>query len=205
MSKRQQIKPASFRDVVDDLFQNQKFHTNENVQYKQTFSQVSLTDIQKTQIVYPSGFIPLNIFIIYQTDKYADHSFVSSELSMVSFIRKNSDDGYTYGYYFDISGQDRYRSDVLRDSPRPVTLSDNAQLVPSEYLEVYNNINDRVVILSLSTNSANLYATLQYSNGGRYIYQQLKTNGLNIFDGDDAIITGLSRNLRNCDVKIKLG
>jgi len=199
MSKRQQIKPASFRDIVKDLFQNQKFHTNDNVQYKQAFSQVSLTDAQKAQIVYPEGYTPINFFIIYQTDKYADHTFVSTELDMVSFVRKS--DGYIYGYYFDIFDQDRYRTAVLIDSVRPVALSDNARIVPSQYLEVYNDINDSTIILSLSTDSSNTYATLQYSHEGRYIYQQLRPNGLNIFNGDDALITGLSKNLRNCDIK----
>ena len=216
MSKRQQIKPASFHNIVKDLFQNEKFHTNDNVQYKQTFSQVSLTDAQKAQIVYPDGYTPLNFFIIYQTDKYADHTFVSNELDMVSFVRKGSSDsrssnastgpiqgfgdGYIYGYYFDILDQDRYRTAVLKDSSRPVTLSDNARIVPSQYLEVYNDINGSTIILSLSTDSTNLYATLQYSREGRYIYQQLRPSGLIIFNGDDALLTGLSKNLRNCDI-----
>lgn len=199
MSKRQQIKPASFSDIVKDLFQNQKFHTNDNVQYKQAFSQLSLTDAQKAQIVYPEGYTPINFFIIYQTDKYADHTFVSTELNMVSFVRKS--DGYIYGYYFDILAQDRYRTAVLIDSVRPVTLSDNARIVPTQYLEVYNDINGSTIILSLSTDSTNLYATLQYSHEGRYIYQQLRPTGLTIFNGDDAFITGLSKNLRKCDIK----
>ena len=193
MTKRQQIKPASFRDIVTDLFQNQKFSTKDNVQ-------VSLTNAQKEQIIYPEGYNPLNFFIIYQSDKYADHTFVSTELDMVSFIRK--EDGYIYGYYFNILAQERYRTDILKRSVDPVTLSDNARIVPSQYLEVYNNINGSTIILSLSTNSSNLYATLQYSHEGRYIYQQLKHDGLNIFNGDDALITGLSRNLRNCNIKL---
>ncbi len=47
----------------------------------------------------------------------------------------------------------------------------------------------------------NIYTTLQYSHEGSYIYRQLRPNGLTIFNGDDAFITGLSKNLRKCDIK----
>jgi hypothetical protein len=202
MSKRQQIKPAVFTNVITDLFENQKFHTNDNVQYKQVFSQVSLSDAQKAQIVYPQGFVPLNFFIIYQTDKYADHTFVSTQLDMVSFVRKSSNDGYIYGYYFNILAQDRYKTDYLKDSSRAVTLSDTARIITSQYLEVYNNINGSTVILSTSFNPNNIYATIQYSRDRRYIYQQLLPSGLSIFNGDDPILTGLSKNLRECNVRV---
>ena len=196
MSERQQIKPAALQAIIDNLFQNQKYHTRDNVQYKQTFSRLSLTDSQKEKIVYPSGYTPLDFFVIYQTDKYADRTFVSSELSMVSFM-KRANDGYIYGHYFAVSNQGRYRTEVLKHSTGPVTLSENASLVPSQYIEVYNDINGSTVILSLSTVSDNQYATLQYSNKGRYVYQQLRTGGLEIFNGDDALLTGLSKNLKN--------
>jgi len=199
MSKRQQIKPASFRNIVDDLFENQKFHTNDNVQYKQTFSQVVLNDAQKAQIVYPIGYTPLNFFIIYQTDKYADHTFVSYQLDMVSFVRKS--DGYIYGYYFNVNDQDRFRTNILKDSPKPITLSDTARIIPSQYLEVYNKINNSTVILSTSFNPDNIYATIQYSYDSRYVYQQLLPSGLSIFNGDDPVLTGLSKNLRDCNIK----
>lgn len=204
MSRRQQIKPASLHNIVNNLFENQKFHTNDNVQYKQTFSQVLLTEVQKAQIIYPTGFIPINFFIIYQTDKYADHTFVSSQLDMISFVRKNNnpkgknpEDYYIYGYYFNILDQERYRTDVLRNSPNPVTLSETARIISSQYLEVYNDINGNTIILSMSTDTNNLYATIQYSQDCRYVYQQLLPTGLSIFNGDDPILTGLSRNLKH--------
>ena len=221
--------PASFRHIIKDLFQNEKYHTFDNVKYVQTFSKVSLTDEQKAQLVYPEGIFPLNFFDFYQTDKYVDCNFTETILQIVSFAKKtisitdikdikdNEDikdiedikcikkkkeltDGYIYGYYFNVFVQERFDTCYLKESCIPITLQTNIILSDNQYVEVYNDIRGLTLILSLSYNFENVYSTIQYSQHHTYIFQLLKYNGLQTINGPDAILTGLSENLKKCHI-----
>lgn len=193
MSKARNIKPAKLDEIVNALFKNQKFFS-EGFFYKQTFSRIIFNVNQLPLLIYPGGFFPLNYYIIYQTDKYQNKNIISSQLQLVSFLSKN--DGYIYGYYFDITGQPRYNPECLKNASCPLMIPPTAVFTPSNYLESYNKINGEIFILSLGSSPDNIYATIQFSECKRYTYQQLGPTGLAYLNDPDPIIGELSCNLK---------
>jgi len=186
--------PASFSRIIEDLFQNESFRTSHDIQYKQTFSRVYLTPDQKEKLVYPPGFTPINFYLIYQTDKFDKGALISYEIELVSFVKKN--DGYTYGYYFDVFAQQRFDTHELKTSRKPVSLSSVARFVISQYLEIYNDVNGTTIILSLSTlNPADPWASLQYSHKCKYFYQSIYFDGIRNHNVPETKLLGLSVNL----------
>lgn len=198
MRKSPAIKPAKLEEVITELFENQKFTSN-GYAYEQYFSKVFLNPTQFSQLTYTQGFIPLNYYIIYQTDQYLNCQLVSTRFDLVSFVVKNDRSNYLYGYYFDVSGQTRFDPKYLTCSPCPALLSPTTTFISSNYIEVYNKIYDNVVILSLgfSSNPNDSFATIQFSKNDRYIYQQLNSSGLNYVNDPDPLLYGLSCNLQS--------
>lgn len=179
-------KPASLTSIIQNLFQNEEICEPTKIDI--TFSGVNLTEEQKSRLIYPINlqeYINLNLYIIYQTDEETRYT-----LQLVSFLKK---DGYIYGYYFDIFAQPRYDICDLIYSKEPVTISDIAQFIYSQYNEVYNDVNGLTTILGLSTQP--IYASLQYSIGCYYYYETLYNTGINMNIPVTKLI-GLSRNLR---------
>lgn len=167
-------KHAKLDSIIKDLFQNEVVTSDALKEYF-TFSDLILTDDQQKQLLYPTGFVPMNIFVLQQVDsKIGTNS--SNRMSMVSFVKKN--DGYIYGYYFDITNQPRIKKSELTNSKHPIKLKNTVQFVPVSLLEIYNFIFGTTVILSLGFNSNNPYATLQYSQCDKYYYESLNQNGI---------------------------
>jgi len=183
--------PVSLHNIINDLFQNEKYRSR-GFKYKITFSQAFLTKQQKSQLIYPHGFTPLNLFIIYQIDKYNEFELVSTEILLISFIRKH--DTYIFGVYFDVINQYRFDTDELKKSSNPISLDSTARFLSAQYLELYNNVLGTTVILGLSTKDP-LSASLQYSHNCKYFYEKLSTNGIVDPDLSTTLLTGLSKNL----------
>lgn len=192
--------PAYFGNIIQDLFRNEKVHNDEDgVHNLITFARASLTDTQKSNLSYPTGFTPIDFFIIYQSDTYAEQRLISSSLQLISFgyIGTNGrPDPFIYGYYYDITGMDRFRIPDLETSFEPITISDNVDITETRYLEMYNCVNGTTVILSLSTLNAPK-ASLQYSHGDRYFYEELNPNGIINSKIPLTTLTGLSNSLTN--------
>lgn len=182
------VPPASLKSIVGSLFQNEKFGSTII-----TFSRVALTDSQKSQLFYPEGFVPLEFYIIYQTELRKPQPESPYQISLVSFCRKGD---HIYGVYFDVVAQARLDRCVLKRSPHPVTLSEVARFITSQYLEVYNNVLGTTVILGLSTDPNQIGASLQFSHGHRYYYQFTTATGIADPNIPKTRLTGLSRNLK---------
>lgn len=197
MSTRRGVpQAASLYNIIHGLFQNEKYRYN-NLKYVVTFSRVSLTDNQKSQLIYPSEFTPLNLFILYQTDSYNEIDHTTTKLELISFLSKQN---YIYGAYFNIFGQSRFDLYKLKDSVKPVELLSTVRLVNNQYIEVYNDILGTTVILGLNTgDSSGVNASLQYSHKCRYFFEDMSVDGIITPDLGETFLTGLSRNLdQNC-------
>ena len=186
-------KPATLKQVITDLFQNEKYEYN-GLEYVITFSQVKLTEAQKSSIIYPLGLNPIDFFVIYQTDSFNDYGLVSSTLKLVSFVQKAE---YLYGYYLDVNDQPRYDIEILRNSCVPVELSSESYFSHSRYLELYNRLGEYTLILGLSTDAI-ASASLQYSHNCKYYYEELYPDGVRE-DNPLTRLTGLSKNLHHVD------
>ena len=189
--------PASLLETIEHLFQNEKLHNADGTNTIISFSRVTLTADQKNQLVYPEGLIPIDYFVAYQTDRFREKEVLETNIQLVSFVQRRD---YIYGVYFEVEAQPRFNIEDLINSKDPVSLFNTARLIPSLYLEIYNEIEGIIVILSLSTLNPDPSASLQYSHGGKYYYEQIYNNGIR---GADQFIpvtnlTGLSKNLRLC-------
>lgn len=173
--------PASFSCVISDLFQNEKYTFND-VKYEIFFSKCKLTPTQVSQLTYTDGFTPCNFYIFYQTNGGS-----TPNLQLVSFLHKGK---YIYGAYFDINNQDAFDRYDLVCSNKPIVLSNNAQFVSGNYLEVYHDVNGTTTILGIGPN----ISSLQYSRKCKYYYALLSNSGLEE-DISTTYLTGLSHNL----------
>jgi hypothetical protein len=186
------LPPAPLRDIVDNLFQNEKVKINHS-KITTTFSQATLTEDQKAQLIYPDGFIPLDKFIVYQIN-----TATVSIITLAAFIQKGD---HIYGYYYEVIGQPPYDIDELACSRKPVSLSPNARFIGQQYLEVYNNlcINNGIVTILLGIDMLNIAASIQYQQHGRYYDQFLQITGIDPNVPAVQKLTGLSKNLRHFD------
>src|SRR6185436_7246557 len=144
--------PAKLKNIVEDLFENEKTKYPDGTSKIFTFSRVQLTNQQKNSLIvsYPPESTALNFYVINQFDDFdAEGHLTGTDLAVVSFVKKN--DGFIYGSYFDIFNQQRFDINELTKSPKPIHLSDNAKLITSNYLEVYSDILKTTFILGLST------------------------------------------------------
>ena len=192
--------PAKFKDIIDDLFENEKIKYQDETREILTFSRAKLNDQQKSSLAanYPEGLIALDVEIFYQIDIYDAHNDLSkSNLILVSFVKKN--DGFIYGVYFKVLNQQRLEIEQLKKSKQPIELSNNAEFVDDNYLEVYNNIFDTTFILGLSTLNQQISASLQYTHKSLYFYENLLQNGIEDPQIPKTSLTGLSKNLSHFD------
>lgn len=186
---------AKLEDIVKDLFQNEKTTNLDLTKTLYTFSAVNLTPAQKLSIVYPLGFNSLDYYIITQTDTYGvDKNLISTRLTLVSFAKK--DNKFIYGFYYNVIGQDYIPIKHLTESRKPIDLSPAATLVTVNYMEVYNDVNGITTILGLS-GVTNIYASLQFSNKGKYYYESLSAAGIDAPNLPETELTCLSRNLEH--------
>ena len=177
-------------EVISKLFQNEKIRAD--VDYDVIFSAVKLSDAQKAQLVYPAGLVSLDLFVLYQTDKLLKGKVVFSYLQLVSFVKGKG--GYIYGYYFDVKNQPPFTRCELANSDRRIKLVEGVELVSSKYVEVYNYVDETVVILSLDS-GAIPYASLQYAKVCRYHYVELSEQGIVDIAIPETELIGLSDNL----------
>lgn len=184
--------PASIPSIIADLFQNECFE-QKDVDQVLTFSNVRLTPAQILLLTYPEGIRPLDIYILQQTDSYVDCEAGSTSLTLVSFAQRSCD-AHIYGYYFTIGGQERFHVRELIDSDAAIALLPTATFTFDNYVEVYNRIDKRTVILGNSSNPN--YSTLQFSECQRYYYQALDTAGIMDPNIPIAHLQGLSDNLK---------
>ena len=191
--------PAAIRDIIKDLFQNEHYK-HDKVEDIITFSLAKLTQEQKDKITYPSGFKPLELYLIYQTDHYQEGSERQTSLSLVTFVRKE-DSEYVYALYYDIANQDRYHVEELWDSYHRIILSDNVTFTYSQYLELYNKVKKTTELIGYSANPP--YVSLQYSKDDKYYYEELSATGLTIPDLAETDLCGLSVNLQNFVDRLK--
>jgi hypothetical protein len=191
MSKKGTPQPATLKQVINDLFQNEKYDYD-GLQHVITFSKVNLTEGQKSSIIYPLGLSPIDYYVIYQTDKFNDYGLVSFNIKLVSFVKKGE---YLYGYYLDVNNQSRYSIDLLRESYDAVELSSDALFSNSRYLELYNKLGEYTLILGLSHDDIPS-SSLQYSHNCKYYYEEMFSDGVHE-DNPETRLTGLSNNLRH--------
>ena len=192
--------PAKLKDIIDDLFENEKIKHHNDTEEILTFSRAKLTNQQKSSLAsnYPSGLVALDVDLIYQIDIYdANDDLSTTKLNLVSFVKKN--DGFIYGVYFKVLNQDRFEIEQLKKSKESIQLSNNAEFVNDNYLEVYNNIFGTTFILGLSTFDQEISASLQYTHKSLYFYENLLPNGIEDPKIPKTILTGLSKNLSHFD------
>src|SRR5690242_4346267 len=143
--------PAKIEDIIKDLFQNEKIKNSDNTKILVVFSRAVLTDKQKAMLTYPPDIKSLDIYLIYQTEKYDEKKrLISTNSQLVSFVKKNSDE-FIYGYYFNLANQGRSDIKKLIKSEKPIKLSENVKITSEKYVEVYNRIFGKTFILGLST------------------------------------------------------
>lgn len=187
---RGEIPAATFEEVINDLFQNERY-TRNGLDNVYIFSKVVLTDAQKAQLSYPAGFKVADFYMISQIDQYLGGVLQNTFLSLTSILKKQQ---YVYGYYFTISGQSRFDPDTLTDKCKPVMLSPTATFEVNQYLEVYFNVNGTTTILGLSSDPEDIRATLQYRNCCQYFYESSSSEGIAAVE-PLTCLTGLSENL----------
>ncbi|CAH6419688.1 Hypothetical protein HVR_LOCUS764 [uncultured virus] len=197
MSRTGLPNPASLLETVENLFQNEKYVERDDTDVVVSFSKLVLTPEQKAQLVYPSGLIPIDFYIFYQTDRFQNGELIRTSMEVVSFAQRRD---FIYGVYFDVQAQARFEIDQLVESEELITLSATARIITDFYIEVYNEIKGLIVILGLSTLAPEPLASLQYSRKCKYFYEAIYDNGIR---GEDQFIpvthlTGLSANLRMC-------
>ena len=169
--------------IIMDIFRNEEYCVN-NVKTTSLSSKCNLTSAQINQLTYAPEFTPCNIYILYQVS-----DGTTTTLQLISFVRKNN---YIYGIYFDVNNQTPFSYSDLVCNCNPVTLVDSVQLVYSDYLEVYFDINGTTILLGFDSDSNN--SSLQYSDNCRYFYSFLSNTGLDE-NNPKVYVTGLSRNL----------
>lgn len=190
--------PAKFKNIIKDLFQNEKIKYQDDTKQILTFTQAKLNDQQKLSLTssYPTGSTSLNFYIYYQINVYnSSGNLIEIEQTLVSFIKKN--DGFIYGIYFNITNQQSFKIKLLRKSKKSIRLSNNVLFTTSNYIEIYNDIQKNTFILGLSTQNDNIYASLQYSHKSFYFYENLLQNGIQDATIPKTKLTGLSKNLSN--------
>jgi hypothetical protein len=180
---------AKLNSIINDLFQNEIIKSDGMKEYY-TFSDLYLTEDQQKTLVYPSGFVPMNLFILQQVDSHIGNNYTVRQ-SFVSFVKNG--DGYIYGYYFDIHNNPAFDIDVLSKSKHSVKLSTDATFESIDLLEVYNNVFGKTIILSLGNKVP--YATIQYSHCNRYYYEVLTSTGIQDPQAPVTKLLELSRNL----------
>lgn len=186
--------PANINEIIYGLFQNEKIKNTNETKTLVLFSAACLTDKQKKSLTYPENMTPIDLYLVYQTDKYDNNdNLKSTTIQLVSFVKKNTD--LIYGVYFNLDDQPRYDPCDLTKSSKPINLSNNAIAINSDYLEAYNDINGTIVILSLSTQPGHITSSLQYSNKSKYYYEELSRNGIVLPLFPETKLTGLSKNL----------
>lgn len=192
--------PANISDIIDDLFQNEKITNSDHTLSFYTFTCAKLTEQQKTLLIYPfdvTNIIPLDLYILYQVDKFsANGEFISSFSELVSMVKRS--DGFIYGYYFNLLNQERYSISKLSNVSSPLSLSTSVEITYGKYIEAYNNVMGTTIILGLGVGDENNkpYASLQYSNKNEYYYESLFETGIDNPDAPKTIITSLSENLK---------
>lgn len=192
------VPPAKLTDIIKDLYENEKLKNQDGTKVKYSFSRVKLTAEQKVLLTYPSVFHPLDVFVLYQVDVLKDDIVVSSEIKLVSFVKKT--DAFIYGYYFSVSNQPRYDIDKLIKSKKSVELVSGCAFTVMNYLEVYNNVNGITTILGFD--SYNNVASTQFAHDSRYYYQDLINIGVIDTTIPETKLIGLSTNLRHLVKKL---
>ena len=180
---------AKLHSIIKDLFQNEVIKSDGMKEYY-TFSDLYLTEDQQKTLVYPTGFVPMNLFVLQQIDAHIGKNY-SSRQSFVSFVKNG--DGYIYGYYFDIHNNPTFDIEDLTKSKHSVKLSSGATFESANLLEAYNNVFGKTIILSLGDKVP--YATLQYSHCNRYYYEVLTSTGIREPQYPATKLLGLSTNL----------
>jgi hypothetical protein len=188
---------ASLPKIIASLFQNESYEYK-GVEYILTFSDLRLTPAQEAKLVFPDGVHPIGIYLLQQTDTYTEDER-KSYFSVTAFAEKDVSK-HVFGYYFNVTGIDRFHVGDLYDAVHGVNLPDTAVFAASTYIEVYNQLGEKTVILGNS--SSPVYSSLQYSEGCKYYYEVLNMNGLDAPDLPVADLHGLSANLEKyvCDV-----
>lgn len=189
--------PAEFTKIIKNLFQNEDVVYSvdgKTIKIVITFSRVQLTTEQSQSLIIPAEFQALQYYILYQTDVYEDNVLVRTTSSLVSFLQKQAE--YIYGYYYTIANQSRIDTHILKCSRDAILLDSTATFSADNYLEVYNKIKSTTVILGLSTQPNNIYASLQYKIRCNYFYQVLNEFGIANINDPPTLITGLSKNLK---------
>jgi len=187
--------PLKLERVLSDLYQNQKTKNIDGTKTRFSFSKAELSQVQKDSLApsVPAGYEALDFFVVYQiTDFDKDGTVTGYKLSLVSFVRK---EGFTYGYYFDVTNQQKFEIKDLEKSHKPVEFSDAAVFTTSNYVEVFHDIRGTSVILAFDQNRP--YASLQYGHAGRYFYEELVLDGIVQPDLPVTHLTGLSENLED--------
>lgn len=177
-------KRASIKEIIVNLFQNEQYKTTEK-----TFVTFARTDVSQT-LIYPEGFTPLNIYIYYQVDTITS----TSSQQLLSFATK--EDKYIYGFYYNVIDQGPFPVEELKKS-KLIKLSDNAQIIYSNYMEFYTKVNCIPIIVGLTLTDSNIEkVSVQYATNCKYYYSSINQTGLVQPFYPTTHITDLSRSLK---------
>lgn len=187
--------PAALINIINDLFQNEKIKTQHDTRFIILFSRVHLSEDQKQGLVYPSGMTPIGFYVMYQTEKIdAEGNSVLLGSQLVSFVEKT--DGFIYGYYFNLIGQKKLSYKTMVESCKPIEITSDVQIIPSDYLEIYHNVLGTTIILGLSSEpNKSPSASLQYAHKSKYYYEAMGTDGIQDPNYPTTHLIGLSKNL----------
>lgn len=186
--------PAKLGNIIKDVFSNEKSINADHTKTITTFSLGYLSVEQKATLVYTDGFIPMDIYLINQIDVLdADDIVLSTQIDLITFANKGNK--FIYGFYYQVSNQDRFPLKELTKSKVSIDFSINAIFTSSNYFEVYNDVKGTTIILALSADNSPL-ASLQYSHKNFYYLEGLDVTGILNTDIPATELTGLSKNLK---------
>lgn len=191
--------PASLEQTLLQIFPNNKrISTQQNGGvFSYNWSRCLLSEEQKTQIVYPPGFTPLDFFVYFQFSN-PDIPEATS-LQLVSFAKK---DGYLFGFYYDLDSKELLPIEKLISSKKSIKIDPNIKLIDANYIECYFKIKtckcEKVIINGLSTLSGDISSSLQYSEKDKNYVSFMNSSGILPlhFIINSKYITGISKNLK---------
>lgn len=190
--------PAKLENIIEDLFQNEKWTTTSGNKIRLSFSKVQLTADQIESLIYRPGFTSIDLYLYYQTDEFdVNDDLISTIQQLISFTKRENK--FIYGHYFNITNQERFPIERLLKSKNSIDLSPNSTFISDNYIEVYNDIDGITVILGLDTFEGQIAASLQYSRKSKYFYENLTIDGIQDPLLPITKVIGLSKNLEDID------
>lgn len=199
-------KSVPLKKVIHDKWQNIRRELPNGNYLTQTFSLLNLNEEQQKRINIPNGFKSTNIHFYEQFDNIINNEYVHLESYIVSFVKKENDpDEYIYIIYSNLPNFQRIDTDILTQTPNPITIPDNTTITNEAHKEVSYCYNSKTIVVSLhpDENKNDIYTDIYYtSRCNEYnISVRLTKNGIISYNNTDrryrSYLIGHSQNIYN--------